>query len=124
MTKEEQLKAYEKRIRDLSKSKNKSLDELQQRKIELDQLKNDIRADRQAFVDVRSQLRNAKHDLITQYEQLKQAPKEDLAKIQQRYGINITGANNITQLLFGGTANKWLDTLRSWTGFPSPWSSR
>lgn len=114
LPKEQKLKEYEKRTREISKSKIKTLDELQQRKKELDDLKNDIRADRQAFVDVRNQLRDTKKDLIAQYEQLKKAPKQDLASIQQRYGLNLTGAGNITNLLFGGAAQQWVNTIRGW----------
>ncbi|MBW2436060.1 MAG: TIGR03545 family protein [Deltaproteobacteria bacterium] len=111
---EAKLKQHEKRIKELTESNIKSVEELNQRKQDLDKLKNDIRADRDALLKVRDQLKNAKGDLNQQYDALKKAPAEDWNRLKARYGLNAAGAGNITGLLFGDNAQLWLNRLLAW----------
>lgn len=111
---EDRLKEYETRIKQLTSEKISSIDELQKRKQELDKLKDDLRNDKRAIEAVRDQVRDTKNTLSTQYDSLKNAPKEDLARLMERYGLDSSGAANITRLLFGDTAKKWLETAQSW----------
>ncbi|WP_455209564.1 TIGR03545 family protein [Kaarinaea lacus] len=112
---EAKLKQHEQRIKELTESNIKSVDELNQRKQDLDKLKNEIRTDRDALFKVRDQLKNAKGDLNQQYDALKKAPAEDWERLKSRYGLNATGASNITGLLFGDNAQIWLNRLLAWT---------
>ena len=112
---EAKLKQHETRIKELTESNIKSVEELNQRKQDLDNLKNDIRADRDALLKVRDQLKNAKKELSQQYDALKKAPAEDWDRLKSRYGLNATGASNITGLLFGENARIWLNRLLTWT---------
>lgn len=114
LPKEERLKEYEARIKQLTSEKVSSVDELQKRKAELDKLKADIRNDKQAIVSVRDQARDAKKTLSEQYDELKNAPKDDVSRIMSRYGLDSAGAANITRLLFGDTAKRWLETAQRW----------
>ena len=111
---EAKLKQHEQRIKELTQSDIKSVEELNQRKQDLDKLKNDILADRNAILKVRDQLKNAKGDLNQQYDALKKAPAEDWDRLKSRYGLNAAGANNITGLLFGDNAQMWLNRLLAW----------
>ena len=81
----------------------------------MEKLKDEIRADRDVLIKVRDQVRGAKEQLNSQYKALKQAPAEDWNRIKTRYGLNSTGAGNITGLLFGETAKTWLERLLTWT---------
>ncbi|MDH5326453.1 MAG: TIGR03545 family protein [Gammaproteobacteria bacterium] len=111
---EAKLKQHEKRIKELSEAKVKSVEELKTRKQELNTVKNDIRSDRDTLKKVRQQLKNAKGELKQQYEALKNSPTEDWDKIKSRYGLDASGANNITGLLFGESAQLWLTRLLAW----------
>lgn len=110
----EKLKDYEARIKQITSEKIESIDELQKRKQELDALKSDIRNDKQAIEKTRDELRDAKTNLGALYTELKNAPKEDIARILQRYGLDASGAANITQLIFGDKAKEWLSTAQTW----------
>jgi len=112
---ETKLKQHEQRIKELTESNIKSVEELNQRKQDLDKLKDDIRADRDAIVKLRDQLKNAKGELNQQYGALKKAPNEDWNRLKSRYGLNATGAGNITSLLFGDNAQIWLNRILAWT---------
>ena len=112
---EAKLKQHEKRIQELTNSKIKSAEELKQRKQDLNKLKDEIRADRDALRNVRDQLKNAKGELNQQYDALKQAPAEDWNRLASRYGLNATGASNITGMLFGDNAQTWLNRILAWS---------
>ncbi len=111
---EERLTEYEARIKQLTSEKITGVDDLQKRKQELDKLKDDIRNDKKAIEAARDRIRDAKSVLTAQYDGLKNAPREDLTRILERYGLDSSGAANITRLLFGDTAKKWLETAQSW----------
>jgi uncharacterized protein (TIGR03545 family) len=110
------IKQYEQRLKETTGGKIQSVDELQRREKELEKLKDEIRADRDSLVKVRNQIRDAKTQVNNQYQALKQAPSEDWNRLASRYGFNISGAGNITRLLFGDTAATWLQRLLSWAG--------
>lgn len=111
---EAKIKRHEKRIKELTEGKIKSVDELNRRKQDLKKTKNDIRADRDALRKVRDQLKTAKGELNQQYDALKNAPAEDWDKIKSRFGLHSSGAGNITGLLFGDNAQMWLTRLLAW----------
>lgn len=111
----EKIKQHEKHIQELTEGKIKSAEELKQRKQDLKKLKDEIRADRDALRNVRDQLRNAKGELNQQYNALNKAPAEDWDRLSSRYGLNATGASNITGLLFGNNAQTWLNRLLAWS---------
>ena len=106
---------YEKQINALTNNNIKTVEELKQRKQDLDKLKNDIRTDRDSLTKVRDQIKNAKAQLNQQYTALKNAPAEDWNRISSRYGLSTTGASNITGLLFGDNAQIWITRLLAWT---------
>ena len=112
---ESKLKQHENRITELTGSSIKSVEELRQREHDLKQLKDKLRADRDAIQNVRDQLKNAKSEINTQYSALKNAPAEDWNHVKSRYGLDATGAGNITGLLFGDSAKLWLNRILSWT---------
>ena len=112
---ESKLKQHENRITELTGSSIKSVEELRQREHDLKQLKDKLRADRDAIQNMRDQLKNAKSEINTQYSALKNAPAEDWNHVKSRYGLDATGAGNITGLLFGDSAKLWLNRILSWT---------
>jgi uncharacterized protein (TIGR03545 family) len=113
---EKTIKRYEQRLKETTGGNIQSVDELQRRQKELEKLKDEIRADRDALVSARNQIRSAKDQVNSQYKGLQQAPSQDWNHLKNRYGLNITGAGNVTQLLFGDSAATWLRRLLSWAG--------
>jgi len=112
---EDKIKQYEKRLKETTSGDIQSLDELQRREKELENLKDKIRADRDTLVKVRDQASGAKNEINNQYSALKQAPGEDWDRLKSKYGLTTTGAGNITRLLFGDAAATWLQRLLSWS---------
>jgi len=111
---EARIKQHEKRIKELTEGKIKSVEELKQRNQDLKKAKDEIIADRDALRKMRDQLKNAKGELNQHYDALKNAPAEDWDKIKSRYGLNATGAGNITGLLFGENSQLWLTRILAW----------
>ena len=112
---ESKLQQHENRITELTGSSIKSVEELKQREHDLKQLKDELRADRDAIQNVRDHLKKAKGEINTQYTTLKSAPAEDWNQVKSRYGLDATGAGNITGLLFGDSSKLWLNRILSWT---------
>lgn len=113
---DKKLKAYEQRVNELTGGKISSLGDLQQRRTQLQKLKDDIQHDRDAVVAAREHITEAKQTLSSQFAALKDAPGEDLARIRQRYGLGAAGVSNLTRLLFGDNAKQWFDTIQTWYG--------
>lgn len=112
---EKKIKQYEQRLKETTGGDIQSLDELQRREKDLEKLKDEIRADRDALVKARDQVRSAKNEVNDQYNALKQAPADDWNRLKSKYGLTSTGAGNITRLLFGDAAATWLERLLSWS---------
>ena len=111
---EASLKQHENAIKNLTQGKIENVAELNQRKIDLDRAKVEIRKDRDAIMSMRDQLKNAKSDLAKRYDTLKSAPAEDWNRVKSRYGLNDAGAGNLAGLLFGDNAKIWVTRVLTW----------
>lgn len=111
---EVKIKQHEKRIKELSESNIKSVDELNQRKQDLKKLKDEISADRDALRITRDQLKNAKGEATKRFNTLKNAPADDWNRLKSRYDLDATGAGNVAHLLFGDSAQLWVNRILAW----------
>ncbi len=110
----EKIKDYEKRLKAATSGDIGSLEDLKTRKDELSKIKDEIRQDKKNLEAARDSIKTAKQELKTDYSELKTAPKEDMARIRERYSLDAAGASNLTQLLFGDQAKTWFDNLQTW----------
>jgi uncharacterized protein (TIGR03545 family) len=111
---EAKLKAYERQVNDITQGKIQSVQDLQHRVEQLKQLKQSLQQDRKAILALRDNIRHSKVELKTQYDALKQAPKQDVKKIQDKYRLVDSNIGNFSALLFGDTTRKWLDAVKPW----------
>jgi uncharacterized protein (TIGR03545 family) len=108
------LKEYENRVRQVTEGKVASVADLQKRRDELKQVKEDLSKDKAAINAARDTLADARQTLSGQFKALKNAPREDLQRIMERYGLDSAGASNLTRLLFGDEAQRWFDLVQTW----------
>lgn len=108
------LQVYEQEVNAITSGEIQSLDDINQRIEKLKQLKQTLKQDRVAIVELRESVGEARRDLKDQFAELKQAPQKDLAMIQDKYSLEGGNIGNFAQLLFGENIQQWIDKLRPW----------
>lgn len=107
----EKIKQYQQRIKELTEGEVGGLGDIAARKKKLDELKDDIRNDQQAISTLREQLGEATEVVKSQLQRVKDAPGNDIDRIQNFFQMNGTGLQNITGLLLGQQAKQWSEYL-------------
>lgn len=92
---------YQKRVEALLNEPINSIDEFKQRKAQLETLKKDIEADKQAMVSAKDILDTAQKELRDKFNNLKQAPNADYRHLLSKYSLDAQGMAEMTGLLFG-----------------------
>lgn len=98
------LKAYENEIKAITGGKIESLQDFNQRKAQLDELKQRFKQDQAAIAEAREAVKTGREEISTALKELKAAPGKDLASIRNKYQLNAGGASNLTATLFGSEA--------------------
>lgn len=110
----QKVKSYEKEIDAITKGKIKSVQDFEQRKKKLKQLKKAIKQDRDSLRLAKKQYKDSYKALKKQLLLLKQAPGEDWKNIKAKYGLDEIGATNISRLLFGETITEVSNQVLYW----------
>ncbi|MBC3766307.1 TIGR03545 family protein [Neptunicella marina] len=103
----EKLKQYQQRIKSLSETDFKNTQELAKATAEFNQLKTEIKQDKQKFSDFRNQVEQTKAQLNQDINQLKQAKDQDYALIKGMVTGNLDAYADATEMIFGDTAHRW-----------------
>ncbi|EKE87579.1 TIGR03545 family protein [Idiomarina xiamenensis] len=104
---DETLKSYEQRIKELTEGKIEGLGDLAQRREQLEKLKADFRADRDAVKQFKDTVSQARETLSAELAAVKSAPGDDIDRIQQFFKLDSQGLGNVTSLVFGEKARQW-----------------
>lgn len=99
---EKKLKRLEQEVKALSEGKIKNLSDFQKKKEEFDRLKGKVKTLRKEVSHARKTVSEGVETLRSQYQVLRDAPEEDLARLRERYGFDGVGAVNVLGLLAGG----------------------
>lgn len=105
---------YKKQMKSITDGKIKSVADFKQRKKRLDDLQDQIKADKKALKDARNRLQDNKAQISQKLKALKKAPEQDMDKLRSQYQLNEGGAVNVSGLLFGSQAQEYLTTGLSW----------
>ncbi len=108
------LSDYEKRANKLLNTPINNLEEFKQRKQQLDRLKADIKADKQAVANAKNTLDSAQQELREKFKQLKQAPNEDYQHLSDKYKLNAQGVTELAGLLFGPKIGSYAKQTLYW----------
>ncbi|GGY32708.1 hypothetical protein GCM10011297_02050 [Bacterioplanes sanyensis] len=111
---EQQLQQYEQQVNALINGKIESLEDFQRKKAQLDELKQQLRRDREAVVAVRDLIRDSRDELTARLQQLRAAPAQDLAMLKQQYSLDGQGAVNLSRLLWGDEVGQWGSEALYW----------
>jgi len=107
---------YQQRIDELTSGKITSVEDLQQRKEALRELKDSIRRDKEALSTTKESIKTAKTILGDQFSQLKNAPARDIAEMKSKYSLGSENIANISGLLFGEQTQVWIEKIQPWIG--------
>jgi uncharacterized protein (TIGR03545 family) len=108
------LKQYEDRLQAIVKGKIKSAEDFKQRKQNLKKLKAEIRSVKTQIEDSKDKLLACRSNFNKELKALRNAPKEDVKRLKEKYQFSDQGASNFARLLFGDSAEKWLDEALAW----------
>lgn len=108
------LKQYEDRLQAIVKGKIKSVDDFKQRKQDLKKLKAEIRSIKTQIEESKDKLLACRSNFNKELKALRNAPKEDVKRLKDKYQFSDQGASNFARLLFGDSAEKWLDEALVW----------
>ena len=118
---EKALLAYQDEVQALTANNITSLQDFQQRKQKLDELRARFKADKKAITSARDLIGETRIDLTDKLKTLRDAPAADLASIRAKYQLNAEGAVNLSGLLFGDDVGNRAAWLLHWYQELSPW---
>lgn len=104
---EEKIKEYEAKVKALTESEIKTPQELVAKREEFEALKEEFEKDKVALLNFKETVTDAVDQLQTQFEAVKDAPAQDMARVQELMQLNSAGLTEITALLFGDQARVW-----------------
>lgn len=104
---EEKIKEYEQKIKQITEGKVEGLGDIAARKKALEDLKESIKADKEAISNFRDEVSQAKDVVQKQITELKNAPGNDIDRIKSFFSMDGKGLQNVTGLLFGEQAKEW-----------------
>ena len=108
------LKDYENRANAITKKKIKSVDDYQQAKNDLSQLKAEIKQDKHVTQQARRYLSEAKTNLKTQLNAVKNAPEEDWEALKDVYETNKGGLGAATEQIIQPIIEPYIASLMYW----------
>ncbi|WP_111977989.1 TIGR03545 family protein [Algibacillus agarilyticus] len=103
------LKQYEKDVKALMELDIKSLEDIQQAKDQLSQLKKQFKQDKQAVSALKDQLRDSQETISKLLKDLKNAPEDDWQYIETKYQLDDLDAGDVAHLLFGDKARSYVE---------------
>lgn len=104
---EEKIKEYEAKVKALTESEIKTPQALVAKREEFEALKEEFEKDKAALLSFKETVTDAVDQLQTQFEAVKDAPAQDMARVQELMQLNSAGLTEITALLFGDQARVW-----------------
>lgn len=104
---EDKIKEYEAKVKALTESEIETPQELVAKREEFAALKEEFEKDKAALVSFKETVTDAVEQLQTQFDAVKDAPAQDMARVQELMQLNSAGLTEITALLFGDQARVW-----------------
>lgn len=117
----EDLKQYEQDIKALLNGDLTSLEDFQQRKAKLDELRKRFKEDKKAVEEAQHVIGATRIEVGERLRDLRDAPAQDMANLKQKYQLNGQGAANLSQLLFGSEVGEWAHKALYWYEKIKPW---
>lgn len=114
---QQQFKTYEDRLKAAVEGKVKSPQDLKQRIDDLKQLKSELRENKQQLQAARDSIKAQREASSQQWDALKKAPANDLALLRDSYSLEQNNLGNISGLLFGSQAQKWVTAAQPYLGY-------
>ncbi len=104
---EETIRNYEAQLKALNDGELGDITRLAERKEKFDTLREQFAADRQKIADFKQLMSDFKVMLQADLQALREAPQQDLARVQELLQLNGDGLAEITTVLFGEQMRQW-----------------
>lgn len=111
---EEELKQYEADVKAIVSGDLTSLEDFKQRKARLEELRKRFKEDRKAVENARDVIGVTRTEVGERLRDLRDAPKQDLAMLKEKYQLDARGAANLSNLLFGPEVGEWAHEALYW----------
>ena len=108
------INAYKQRINNLKQVNTKDIRQLKNAIDELKSLDTEISADVSKINNTGKQIDQDFDRLNKELKALKHSPKQEYARLAEKYSFSGQGVGNISQLLFGEQAKKWTQMALQW----------
>ncbi|WP_028293063.1 TIGR03545 family protein [Oceanobacter kriegii] len=111
---QQRLDEYQQQVKAITSGKITSLEDFNQRKQQLQALRDQFKADKKAVNTAKDLIGETRVEVTGRLQDLKDAPAKDIASIKDKYQLNATGAANLSGLLFGDEAGEWATQALFW----------
>ncbi|MCJ8321678.1 MAG: TIGR03545 family protein [Colwellia sp.] len=105
------LKSYQKRLKDLAKTKVKNIDDIAQITKQFEQIQKEFEADKKVVEQAKTQLMKSKKIMSEQVKLMKDAPSKDWQNIEKKYQLDQVDAEDFADILFGKQAREHYRTI-------------
>lgn len=110
----DKIASYQERLKALQNSKVKSLDDFNKIKKEFQQIQDEIKQDKKTIEQAKQFVSEASKELSQQLRDLKNAPKEDIDRLMNKYSLDEAGLVNLSGLLFGDEIQGYFALALEW----------
>lgn len=104
------LKAYEAKVKQLTKTKIKSVSDVTRLQQELDVLKKQFKQDKALIKKSKQQLKSSKAILAKAVKDVKNAPQADWQQLESKYQLDVMDNADFAHILFGESAREYYNT--------------
>jgi uncharacterized protein (TIGR03545 family) len=121
---QERLRQYRERLDRLKSADKKDPQALLALREDLLALQRDLRTDMKGLEEAKGALQGDVTTLRQRAAALRTAPRDDVARLKEKYALSAKGLSNVSRALFGGRIGGWVETALAWYQRLSPYLQR
>lgn len=114
------IENYEERVRELRQARPSSIEEFEQLRTQLSELRDDMRADRDRVLAFKVSVEEAYEQVAGDVTRLREAPGADIRRMQQLMELDNEAIADIAGILFGPQIQQWTDYVLVAYDFVAP----
>ncbi|MGX5915055.1 TIGR03545 family protein [Aliidiomarina sp. Khilg15.8] len=107
----EKVEDYEERLQALREMRPRTIQEFEQARERLIELREDIRADRDTVVAFKESVEQAQQQLSTDLQRLREAPGNDIDRIRRLISLDNDAISDLAGIFFGPRVQQWTDYI-------------
>jgi len=121
---QERLRQYRERLDRLKSANKKDPQAVLALREDLLALQRDLRGDMKGLEEAKGALQGEVTTLRQRVSALRTAPRDDVARLKEKYALSTKGLSNVSRALFGDRIGGWVETALAWYQRISPYLQR